>query len=153
MEDLELLEGVHGSSLGCFRLLLGCNFLLQSFIWQRSLDDFSSSALVFPYPRPFQPLWPPFMLPAGDDAAGFATAMILSPAAARATNAALGLAAAMVALGLCTRAAASVVFCSFSLLFSHCQSMHNNHYVLLCWAAALLVCTDTARWGPVSHRR
>eukprot|EP01052_Picozoa_sp_SAG31_P024524 SAG31_NODE_2092_length_6464_cov_3.597172_8_plen_250_part_00 len=156
--ELELLLPVHGSSLGLFRCFLGCNFLLQSFIWQHSLDAFAGSAVVFPYPRPFQLEWPTTTESyAGVASPGFATAFILSPPAARMVNTLLSLAAAMVAIGLCTRLAALAVLCSFGPLFATCQSMHNNHYVLLLWASVLLVCTDTGRWGSVDqilrHRR
>jgi hypothetical protein len=38
---------------------------------------------------------------------------------------------------------------SFATICFHCTTTHNNHYILLCWAALLLVVIDTGRWGSV----
>jgi hypothetical protein len=45
-----LYEPTHASTLGCFRVMLGLNFLLQSFLWAELFEKFERAAMLFPYP-------------------------------------------------------------------------------------------------------
>lgn len=125
-----LVQPVHASTLGTFRMLFGVCMVVQARHFGHMYHDFVQSKLLLPYASL------DWMPPVGQ-AAG--NAILL-------TNL---IAAMLVTVGLRTREATAVLCASFTYLFCQCESFHNNHYILICHATFLGSLTGWGRWASL----
>ena len=122
-----LVQPVHASSLGLFRVVFSICMYMQATHFNYIFEDFMTSKGVYPYPglgwvRPPPPEVGNMLLRLNK------------------------VAAVLTCLGLCTRTATVVLFVTFTWVFLLCESNHNNHYILICHATFLASLTS---WGCV----
>ena len=108
-----LVQPVHASSLGLFRVVFSICMYMQATHFNYIFEDFMTSKGVYPYPglgwvRPPPPEVGNMLLRLNK------------------------VAAVLTCLGLCTRTATVVLFVTFTWVFLLCESNHNNHYILIC---------------------
>ena len=114
-----LLAPIDGVTLGLFRIAFAYVLFLQGRKWNDLADGmYRSHGFLLPYPMfgwvPPPPVWLGHVEQ---------LAMSLLPIA--------------VALGYHTRTACALLFLCFTHLFIICESNHNNHYILFCYALAM----------------
>ena len=125
-----LMQPIHCSTLGCFRLAFGICMAMQARQFASMYEEFASSKAVFPYPG-FD-FWNPVSPSTGE------WVLLINKYAALLT-----------AIGAGTRVATPVLFASFTYLFLNCISFHNNHYILICHVTFVASFTDWGRWCSV----
>lgn len=114
-----LLAPIDGITLGLFRIALGYVLFLQGRKWSTLADDlYRSRGSLLPYPMfGWVPPPPPWLGHLEQHGLTFLPIFI--------------------ALGYQTRTASALLFVCFAQLFIICESNHNNHYVLFCYALAM----------------
>ena len=127
-----LVQPVHASTLGMFRLLFGVVMVMQAGHFADMYEEFVQAKLLLPYPGLY---WLP---PIG-------------PAAGEAMLKLNMVSAYLVSLGVCTRASTVVLCATFCYLFLQCESNHNNHYILICHATFFGSLSDWGRWASVDQ--
>lgn len=114
-----LLAPVDGVTLGLFRIAFGVVLLMQGRSWKHLVDEVHAGhGFLLPYPMfgwiPVPPPWLGHLEQVG-----------------------LTVLPCIVVLGYCTKVAFVLLFVCFSHVFLLCESNHNNHYILFCYALAL----------------
>lgn len=125
-----LVQPVHPSTLGVFRVLFGLCMVKQARHFAHMYDDFVTSKLLLSY-------------------AGFGWIPLVGPATGDAILVANLAAAILVTIGFRTREASVVLCATFTYLFVQCESFFNNHYILICHATLVASMTEWGRWASV----
>lgn len=117
-----LLAPVDGITLGLFRIGFACVLFMQAQKWANAAELFRRSGTLLPYPM-FGWVPPP------------------SPALADLYVWSLHVLPLFIGVGIFTRLAMALEFLCFTHVFIVCETNHNNHFILFCYATAMGVFT------------
>ncbi|CAD7697613.1 unnamed protein product [Ostreobium quekettii] len=121
---------VHASTLCLFRVLYSFVMFTQFTKWWNMFDHFQGTAYTLPYP-------------------GVGWIKPVSPAVGNAMLLISVVASLFLCVGLLTRITAVVLYINFAIIFHHCHSYFNNHYVLMCHICFLAIFVNWNQWLSV----
>ncbi|GMH36423.1 hypothetical protein BSKO_04291 [Bryopsis sp. KO-2023] len=129
-----LVQPVHASTLGVFRFLYGLVMCAQIFKWWLIFVRFEGTLYSLPYP-------------------GVGFVKPLHPTTGNIVLCICLIASLFVALGYFTRPSTCITFLTFAYLFHMCESLHNNHYILMCHVNFVGSFLNWGEWCSIDSMR
>ncbi|GMH36804.1 hypothetical protein BSKO_04677 [Bryopsis sp. KO-2023] len=125
-----LVRPVHASTLCLFRLVYGLVMVAQIYKWMYVFPEFEGTIYALPYP-------------------GVGWVKPLNPDTARVVLGMCLVFSLCMSVGFLTRFSALVNYLTFAYLFHICQSLHNNHYILMCHVNFVGIFLTWGEWASL----